>query len=692
MRKYLVLTLIAILAVAISGCLFQPAPTPAPTKAILKGQVVVPQGAVRQVGGQALPGATVNIIDPKTGEIIATTTTDANGNYQAEVPPGGPYIIEAVKGNLKVLDVSPQVEVGQTYDLGTADATSTAVALVFQAKVEAGEDPAQINLDEILEDPKIGNLIQAVEEALAAGEDPTTAPEVTQVVEVIITPPKPSTPTTPSTPVTPTPTPSPTISPTPPTPTPTIAPTPTYTLTLTGEGLSSVPPAGEIPANTSVTITVTPPSGKQVATFTVNDEDKKSELVENKYTFTITANTTVVVTYEEIPVTYTITATAGEGGTIEPSGEVKVNAGEDKTFTITPNDDYAIEDVVVDGESVGAVDTYTFENVDADHTISASFVREHSTYGFSYDVPTDILVGVDLDVDVTFKSEIVGLQGYDGVRFKFAATGPGDVTFKATDSSGNIYTVKNSGYWGPEGGFDIPAEYEATTKWTLNFSQSGSYTITFSLIYADTEEIVAGITESKTITVPPFEADGVTAVTSGGGLVQWTDVNPGAGNYSAKLYWPVGGSASLVIPVEGNAKVEDISGWSYWAKAPENYIPNITFYIDDETKENYPSEDYDTKVSIWPENDGQGDTWIKFLNSDTHPYTVWQYGATSPVMKSMTWEEFVAPWSQWGNNFDFSEATVVGVRIGKGVIGTGQNITTYVDDITIDGTTYEIEP
>ena len=211
MRKYLVLTFIVILVLAISGCApFTPAP---PTKATLTGQVVVPQGVVRQVGGQALPGATVNVIDPVTGDIIATTTTDANGNYQVEVPPGGPYIIEAVKGSIKVLDVSPQVEVGQSYDLGAADATSTAVALVFQAKVEAGEDPAEINLDEIAEDPKIDNLIEAIEEALAAGEDPTTAPEVTQVVEVIVTPPAP----------TPKPTPKPTPAPAP-APTPDITP------------------------------------------------------------------------------------------------------------------------------------------------------------------------------------------------------------------------------------------------------------------------------------------------------------------------------------------------------------------------------------------------------------------------------------------------------------------------------------
>jgi len=171
MRKYAVLALIVILALMMSGCaLFSPAP---PTKAILEGRVLVPEGAVRQVGGQPLAGATVNVIDPVTGNIVATTTTDANGYYRVEVPPGGPYIIEVVKGSIKVLDVSPQVEVGETYDLGTADATSTAVALVFQAKVEAGEDPAEIDLDELAEDPKIKEeLAQAIEEALAPAKTP----------------------------------------------------------------------------------------------------------------------------------------------------------------------------------------------------------------------------------------------------------------------------------------------------------------------------------------------------------------------------------------------------------------------------------------------------------------------------------------------------------------------------------------
>lgn len=73
------------------------------------------------------------------------------------------------------------------------------------------------------------------------------------------------------------------------------------------------------------------------------------------------------------PCVNTVTATAGSGGTIDPSGEVEVECGSDITFTITPDAEYEIADVLVDGVSVGAVSTYTFENVTEAHTIEATF-------------------------------------------------------------------------------------------------------------------------------------------------------------------------------------------------------------------------------------------------------------------------------------------------------------------------------
>ena len=71
--------------------------------------------------------------------------------------------------------------------------------------------------------------------------------------------------------------------------------------------------------------------------------------------------------------TYTITASAGPGGSITPSGEVTVSIGETQGFTIAPDAGYNILDVVVDGVPQGSIDSYTFTSVAEDHTIAASF-------------------------------------------------------------------------------------------------------------------------------------------------------------------------------------------------------------------------------------------------------------------------------------------------------------------------------
>ena len=72
---------------------------------------------------------------------------------------------------------------------------------------------------------------------------------------------------------------------------------------------------------------------------------------------------------------YTIEATAGSNGSISPSGKTAVVSGEDATFVITPDSGYQVADVLVDGKSVGAVRSYTFENVKANHTISVTFAE-----------------------------------------------------------------------------------------------------------------------------------------------------------------------------------------------------------------------------------------------------------------------------------------------------------------------------
>ena len=90
---------------------------------------------------------------------------------------------------------------------------------------------------------------------------------------------------------------------------------------------------------------------------------------------------------------YTITATAGEGGSITPAGEVSVKEGASQTFAIAAQEGYAIADVLVDGQSVGAVDSYTFENVTANHTIAAVFTKTASDVQFDNDFESENFPG-----------------------------------------------------------------------------------------------------------------------------------------------------------------------------------------------------------------------------------------------------------------------------------------------------------
>jgi hypothetical protein len=82
-------------------------------------------------------------------------------------------------------------------------------------------------------------------------------------------------------------------------------------------------------------------------------------------------NVTLVANFEKQ--TFTIAASAGTGGSIDPLGSIVVEYGESQSFVITPDADYEIANVLVDNVSIGAVASYTFENVTADHSIEAQF-------------------------------------------------------------------------------------------------------------------------------------------------------------------------------------------------------------------------------------------------------------------------------------------------------------------------------
>ena len=151
-----------------------------------------------------------------------------------------------------------------------------------------------------------------------------------------------------------------------------------YTVTVTnGSG------TGQYAQGETVTITAgAAPSGQQfkeweVVSGTITLASSTSETT----TFTMpTEAVSVKANYEAVPVTgYTITATAGANGSITPSGAVGVAAGGSQTFTISPSSGYVIDTLKVDGLEVTATTSYTFSDVNANHTIEVTFKQESQT-------------------------------------------------------------------------------------------------------------------------------------------------------------------------------------------------------------------------------------------------------------------------------------------------------------------------
>ncbi|MCX6723916.1 MAG: SBBP repeat-containing protein [Candidatus Staskawiczbacteria bacterium] len=81
----------------------------------------------------------------------------------------------------------------------------------------------------------------------------------------------------------------------------------------------------------------------------------------------------------DVPSSHTVTASAGTNGTISPTGATTVDDGASQTFTLTPSSHYHVASISVDGSPVTVAGTYTFTNVTADHTISATFAIDTFT-------------------------------------------------------------------------------------------------------------------------------------------------------------------------------------------------------------------------------------------------------------------------------------------------------------------------
>jgi len=145
----------------------------------------------------------------------------------------------------------------------------------------------------------------------------------------------------------------------------------TYTITATASGGGTITPSDTMTVSygSSKQFTIAPSDGYHIIDIKI---DGKSRGALNTYTFTdVRANHTIEAIFSID--TYSITATANDGGTITPSDTVTVSYGSSKQFTIAPSDGYHIIDVKIDGESKGVLSTYTFSDVKSNHTVEAIF-------------------------------------------------------------------------------------------------------------------------------------------------------------------------------------------------------------------------------------------------------------------------------------------------------------------------------
>ena len=191
----------------------------------------------------------------------------------------------------------------------------------------------------------------------------------------------------------------------------------TYTVTpSTGSGGSISPSTPQtVNYNATTSFTVTPNTGYNIASVT----GCGGTLAGNIYTTgPITGNCIVSATFAIA--TYTITASSGANGSVAPAGVTTVNYGGNQTYTITPTSGYSVSSVLVDGTSMGAVGTYTFSSVTANHTITATFAI--NTYTVT---PTALSFGSQL-VGTTSAASTVTLKN----------TGASSLTINSISASG----------------------------------------------------------------------------------------------------------------------------------------------------------------------------------------------------------------------------------------------------------------
>jgi hypothetical protein len=254
-----------------------------------------------------------------------------------------------------------------------------------------------------------------------------------------------------------------------------------------------------------------------------------------------TGSTSVVTT---TPV-YTITAGAVSNGSLTPAGVTNINCGNNMSYAIAADPGYVISDVVVDGVSQGAISTYPFNNVTANHTISATFATGCAVTGSGTTTPVSCFGGTNGTASITLTGSGSGAPGtytvdggspvsYNSNPFSIAGLTAGNHTIIATVTAGGC----TSSLIGITVGGPVQLTGTGTTTpTTCGNGGNGTATITLSSGTSGTYTVDGGAPIAYSTN--PFTATGLTA---GPHTIVATSA---AGCVSADIVVNVGGSATF---------------------------------------------------------------------------------------------------------------------------------------------------
>lgn len=267
---------------------------------------------------------------------------------------------------------------------------------------------------------------------------------------------------------------------------------------------------------------------------------------------------------------HTITSSAGYGGTISPLGASLVTPGDSLQFTITANAGFIIDDVVVNNNSIGAISSYTFYNISANHTIEAFFVSETSP---------EIIVSEDTlrfntPVGTTSATQTLNLvytSARDTVTFSIPQNAPFEIS-------------ENGLFWGRQ--LTFPNTNPISLHVRYNPATIGADTINMSAymtgIDTTIEIVLIGESTNRTFTLTVTQAANGTITPSGSQTVNWDDqatfhFTPNSGYYTRNIV--INGQN---YPGDTTYTIQNIRS-DYTVSAIFQRIPNAMIFVDTST-------------------------------------------------------------------------------------------------------------